>query len=72
MNIKNHGVIDNPKDSGVLYNGIRLPEQWPPRSVDPLCEEPQTAPYLVPPDKGGYRPETVDITVERTMRGRKK
>lgn len=35
----------------LLYNGIRLPEEWPPRSIDPKSIEPVTVPWLVNPPK---------------------
>ena len=34
----------------LLYNGIRLPREWPPK-VDFKSDEPPTAPYLVAPPK---------------------
>ena len=34
-----------------LYNGIELPEQWPPRFLDPAASEPMEVPYLQKPPK---------------------
>lgn len=31
----------------VLYNGIRLPEQWPPRYAEPAVAAEMPVPYLV-------------------------
>jgi hypothetical protein len=35
----------------ILYNGITLPEQWPPRYIDPRSYDPMPVPYLVSPPK---------------------
>lgn len=35
----------------LLYNGIRLPEEWPPRDIDPRNTEPMRVPYLESPPK---------------------
>ena len=40
----------NP-DGELLYNGIRLPKEWPPRSIDPKSVEPTPVPYLEHPPK---------------------
>lgn len=32
-----------------LYNGIELPETWPPRCADPQCRQPMRVPYLESP-----------------------
>src|SRR5690606_13893417 len=34
-----------------LYNGIELPDQWPPRVLDPASVEPMAVPYLQRPPK---------------------
>src|SRR5438552_3082426 len=44
----------------VLYNGIRLPQQWPPR-VQRLTREPMEVPYLA------QRPAVVPIDVGRQL-----
>jgi len=57
-----HAVASDAADVGdrVLYNGIRLPEQWPPR-VQRLTREPMDVPYLAQP------PEVVPIDVGRQL-----
>lgn len=35
--------------TGTLYNGIVLPEEWPPRDQDPASAEPMRVPYLEKP-----------------------
>jgi len=34
-----------------LYNGITLPEEWPPQDIDPRSDEPMPVPYLEHPPK---------------------
>lgn len=34
-----------------LYNGIELPDEWPPRFLDPAASEPMEVPYLQKPPK---------------------
>ena len=54
-------LIANYQDCAeVLYNGIRLPEQWPPR-MRKLPDGPTTPPYLVHP------PEVIPIDVGRQL-----
>ena len=67
MNIENYGIIDYQAGEGLLYNGIRLPEDWPPKDVDPMTDEVVTVPYLLSAEEGGYRPEVIDITVGRQL-----
>lgn len=39
-------------DGELLYNGIRLPEEWPPRELDSASREVPVMPYLqTPPDR---------------------
>ncbi len=38
-------------DGELLYNGIRLPRQWPPRHLDAHSREPMPVPYLASPPK---------------------
>ena len=33
-------------DGELLYNGITLPEQWPPRDMKPDSYDPMPVPYL--------------------------
>lgn len=44
-----------------LYNGIQLPEQWPPANIDPSSREPIRVPYLERP------PEVVPIDTGRQL-----
>ena len=44
-----------------LYNGIVLPEEWPPRHLDPHSRELVTPPYLESP------PEVINIDVGRQL-----
>ena len=48
-------------DGELLYNGIRLPKEWPPRSVDPKSREPMPVPYLAHP------PQVIPIDVGRQL-----
>ena len=45
----------------VLYNGIVLPEEWPPRDVIPPDDEPMPVPYL------SYPPNVISIDVGRQL-----
>jgi hypothetical protein len=47
--------------SQVLYNGIELPDNWPPQDTDLECSQPQRVPYLE------KRPEVVNIDVGRQL-----
>lgn len=67
MQIKNYGIIDYRAGDGLLYNGIELPQSWPPKTVDPMTDVPYTMPYLLSEEEGGYRPEVIDITVGRQL-----
>lgn len=44
-----------------LYNGIELPDQWPPRFRDPNSTEPMEVPYLARP------PKTIPIDAGRQL-----
>lgn len=48
-------------DAGLLYNGIRLPAQWPTPGLDPASAEPMDVPYLRTP------PEVIPIDVGRQL-----
>ena len=52
-------AADSPAGGELLYNGIRLPEEWPPRLR--ISREPMPVPYL---DK---RPAVVPIDVGRQL-----
>lgn len=52
-------AIPSDQRGELLYNGIRLPEQWPPRAVD--RSGPSSAPYLSDP------PEVIPIDVGRQL-----
>jgi hypothetical protein len=45
----------------LLYNGIRLPEEWPPRNIRPICGAPMSTPYLECP------PEVILIDMGRQL-----
>jgi hypothetical protein len=45
----------------ILYNGIELPLEWPPRHFDPKSTEPMPVPYLQKP------PKTIPIDVGRQL-----
>lgn len=45
----------------LLYNGIRLPNEWPPRNIDPADKSPMPVPYLDHP------PEVIPIDVGRQL-----
>ncbi len=45
----------------LLYNGIRLPKQWPPRNLNPYSRRPMTVPYLKSP------PKVISIDVGRQL-----
>ncbi len=67
QSIKNFGIMDYSAGDGLLYNGIRLPQTWPPEGIDPLSDEVLQMPYLLSASEGGYRPEVIDITVGRQL-----
>ncbi len=45
----------------VLYNGIKLPADWPPRNMDPKSDQPMPVPYLKD------RPPVIPIDVGRQL-----
>jgi hypothetical protein len=45
----------------ILYNGIELPLEWPPRHLDPASTEPMPVPYLRRP------PKTIPVDVGRQL-----
>ncbi|OAM89418.1 hypothetical protein OH491_14250 [Termitidicoccus mucosus] len=45
----------------VLYNGIRLPDEWPPRGLDPKSDAPMDVPYLKNP------PAVIPIGIGRQL-----
>ena len=50
------------KNAGeLLYNGIRLPETWPPQDIDPASRQPMAVPYLDHP------PGVIPIDVGRQL-----
>ena len=49
------------KSKELLYNGIELPEQWPPREMNPNSYDPMPVPYLCSP------PEVIPIDVGRQL-----
>ncbi len=44
-----------------LYNGIRLPDEWPPRHLGPESTDPMPAPYLDQP------PEVIPVAIGRQL-----
>lgn len=48
-------------DDRVLYNGIVLPNEWPPRTGDPYSNQPMVTPYLENP------PSVIPIDVGRQL-----
>lgn len=62
-----YGIIEYRAGENKLYNGIELPETWPPKNVDPMDDDVIVPPYLVSEEDGGYRPEVIDITVGRQL-----
>ncbi len=51
----------------VLYNGIELPDTWPPRDVSLVYNEVIDVPYLKEISEGGNHPEVVYINVGRQL-----
>ena len=47
--------------SETLYNGIKLPEEWPPKDINPYDFQPMRVPYLSNP------PDVIDITIGRQL-----
>ncbi len=59
------------QDGELLYNGIRLPKQWPPRIANPKDRTPRTAPWLANPPAGipidvGRQLFVDDFLIEKT------
>lgn len=55
----------------VLYNGIALPDEWPPRTIDPVSRRPVSPPYLQSPPTlipidAGRQLFVDDFLIERT------
>lgn len=48
-------------DGELLYNGIRLPREWPPQNVSPRDTEPMAVPYLQSP------PAVISIDIGRQL-----
>lgn len=58
----NSVVQEKKNDDGeLLYNGIRLPPEWPPRTIPPESREPTRIPYLEQP------PDVIPISVGRQL-----
>ncbi|MGZ0655503.1 glycosyl hydrolase family 32 [Coraliomargarita sp. W4R53] len=57
-----YGIVSAEEAKGErLYNGIVLPETWPPTDIDPTSREPMPVPYLESP------PELIPIDVGRQL-----
>ncbi len=54
-------------DNEVLYNGIELPVEWPPVTVDESDRKVAKIPYLASVSEGGTHPDSVDIDVGRQL-----
>lgn len=67
MNNKCGSPVRYRAGEGLTYNGIREPDVWPPRDVDPMSDVPVIPPYLIGESEGGCRPETIDVTVGRQL-----
>ena len=65
--VSNEGKLRLPANKATgpkpekLYNGIELPDQWPPRFLDPASVEPMAVPYLQRP------PKVIPIDVGRQL-----
>lgn len=55
------------EDPRLLYNGIYLPEVWPPEDVSKNFNEVIEAPYLSEISEGGMHPDVVNIDVGRQL-----
>lgn len=53
---------DWSKNTGeLLYNGIRLPAEWPPNAEDPADQNPKIPPYLM------HRPDVAPVDIGRQL-----
>ena len=56
------------EDIKVLYNGIELPDVWPPNDVEGVVGGSSgEIPYLISRADGGIRPDVIDISVGRQL-----
>lgn len=53
--------ITDSKKAELLYNGIQLPNIWPPQNLNPESNEPMSVPYLKQP------PEVIPINIGRQL-----
>ena len=60
----NYVPLEDPR---LLYNGIYLPLEWPPKDVSQNFNEVIEAPYLSEIADGGMHPEVVNIDVGRQL-----
>ncbi|MBR7185387.1 MAG: hypothetical protein IKD37_07245 [Clostridia bacterium] len=60
-------TIQMSEDPKLLYNGIRLPDVWPPDNIESGNRSELPVPYLKDADEGGYHPTVVDIDVGRQL-----
>ena len=67
MDIRNHGIASRNLSTERLYNGIKLPDVWPPRNVDPMTDDVIKVPYLLSEEEGGYSPKVIDVSVGRQL-----
>ena len=57
----NEPIQQSEAEEEILYNGISLPAEWPPRHLDPKSVQPMPVPYLDQP------PEVIPIDVGRQL-----
>ena len=55
------GIPAEAKSGDVLYNGIQLPEQWPPRYAEPDSAALMPVPYLE------NKPSVIPVNVGRQL-----
>ena len=64
---KGDGKVEEKK-IGTLYNGIEIPDDWPPKDTEAkVGGSSGEIPYLISKADGGMRPEVIDISVGRQL-----
>ena len=59
--LRNLSFLNTEPNGELLYNGIQLPAQWPPRNINPQNYDPMDVPYLASP------PRVIPINVGRQL-----
>jgi len=54
-------TLQNGAEGELLYNGIKLPPEWPPRNMNPDSWDPMPIPYLA------YPPEVINVDTGRQL-----